>query len=277
MIYDTTYTIGPDGLRIEPPVATTAAQGCVLFFGDSVTFGEGLHDDETMPYRVALEMGSAWRVYNFSFHGYGAQHMLAALEHGRVDEVLRCAPTHVIYEAITDHSARAAGLYAWSRNSPRYELQSDGSVVQRGHFNDAERSAQPSAWRAEIAYQLDKAFLLRWLANRSRPVNDADVHLWAGIVIASKKLVGREYPGAQFDVLLWSSRVDPRTYQSMRAALTQAGIRYHLVDEILPGFPAAHASYEIDPVETHPNARADAIIADYVATKILHRTAGSQH
>ena len=55
LIYDTTYTIGPDGLRIEPPVAADAAQGCVLFFGDSFTFGEGLHDDETMLRRQGVE------------------------------------------------------------------------------------------------------------------------------------------------------------------------------------------------------------------------------
>jgi hypothetical protein len=50
-IYDVTYTFDEAGLRIAPPEAPGTPDDCVLFFGDSYTLGEGVDDDETMPYR----------------------------------------------------------------------------------------------------------------------------------------------------------------------------------------------------------------------------------
>ena len=45
-LYDVTYTIGTDGLRVTPSAPGTPVARCVIFFGDSVTFGEGVNDDE---------------------------------------------------------------------------------------------------------------------------------------------------------------------------------------------------------------------------------------
>jgi hypothetical protein len=69
IVYDVVYTIDLYGLRRSPPDRGRDVRDCVLFFGNSYTFGEGLQDDETMPYRVAeLGRGSV-EVYNFGFGG----------------------------------------------------------------------------------------------------------------------------------------------------------------------------------------------------------------
>ena len=243
VIYDTTYTIGPDGLRIEPPVATTAAQGCVLFFGDSVTFGEGLHDDETMPYRVALEMGSAWRVYNYSFHGYGAQHDARGT---RAWPRRRGAAVRAHARDLRgDHrpfgasrrTVRLVAKLAAIRVAERRLGRAEGSLQRRrakcaGRLTALARRDRVSARQGVQAGMAGKAESTcgRSDVHCPGPESSSRRRSWWGASIPVRK---------RFDVLLWSSRVDPRTYQSMRAALTQAGIRYHLVDEILPGFPAA--------------------------------------
>ena len=120
-IYRVEYTIGADGLRVSPP-AVAPELGCALFFGGSVTFGEGVADDQSMPYQLGALTGHRYRVYNFGFHGYGPHQMLAALEGGRVAEIARCRPSHVIYQAIIPHVERAAGLATWDKHGPRYVL-----------------------------------------------------------------------------------------------------------------------------------------------------------
>lgn len=52
LLYDVTYTIGDDGLRITPKYELIELNQCVVFFGGSFTFGEGLNDEESMPYLV---------------------------------------------------------------------------------------------------------------------------------------------------------------------------------------------------------------------------------
>src|SRR5207247_10000624 len=100
VLYDVTYTIGPDGLRVAPPAYDVAVGGCVVFFGDSVSFGEGVNDDQTFPYLVGLKTEGRYRIYNFAFSGYGPHQMLAALQAGRVARIVLCRSTRVIYLTI---------------------------------------------------------------------------------------------------------------------------------------------------------------------------------
>jgi hypothetical protein len=97
VLYDVTYTIAANGLRIAPPTNTARLDGSVLFFGDSFTYGEGVQDDESMPYQVGMQSGGHYRIYNFGFHGYGPNQMLAAVESGRVRQVVDMPPRYAIY------------------------------------------------------------------------------------------------------------------------------------------------------------------------------------
>lgn len=57
-VYDVTQTIDSNGLRISAPAGKAPPDGTVIFFGCSITYGEGLQDDETLPYQgPALQGG----------------------------------------------------------------------------------------------------------------------------------------------------------------------------------------------------------------------------
>ena len=122
LVYDAVYTIGENGLRITPPHQQGDLAGCIVFFGDSFTFGDGVNDEETYPYQVGRRLGVGYATYNFAVTAYGPHQMLAALQAGRVDTVADCRPTHFIYLFIPAHVARVAGIIDSYCAQPRYRF-----------------------------------------------------------------------------------------------------------------------------------------------------------
>jgi hypothetical protein len=273
-VYDVVYSIDANGLRKSPPDRGAGAKRCALFFSDSFVFGEGVSDEEAMPYRVGILTNGDVHVYNFSFHGYGAHQMLAALEGNRVDSTIHCHPTNVVFEALTDHVPRAAGLREYGRHGPRYELIRDGSggeALRRvGHFDDDDRPL--SFWADEIRSQASKSYYYRSLRAQSETGSDDDVRRYVAIVVAAGRLVEQRYPGCRFDVLLWQPHdgrpASDRLYAQIHEALLKAGVRLHLVSDVLPGFQRDASPYELR-YDGHPNAHADDLLARYVAGTIL--------
>jgi hypothetical protein len=269
VVYDVVYSIDGNSLRKAPPVTADRPTGCVVFFGCSFVFGEGLNDDETLPYRLGVLTGGAYRIYNFGFHGYGPQQMLSALENGYLERRTACAPTHVIYEAIPDHVARAAGLHGFMRLSPRYVLAPDGSVIRKGSYDGPTTPTTP--FEVTLDYHLRKSYLFRWFSSRPRRVTDADVALWSGILQTARRRVATAHPAAEFHVMLWDSDDRARVYARMVEALTTSRFRYHLATDILPDYGQAPERYSI-PLDGHPNAKANALLAAYVKREILERS-----
>lgn len=64
VIYDVTYTINANGLR-HTPSSDSSSKSCLLFFGGSFTFGEGLNDNETLPYLMGKALNEKYRIFNF--------------------------------------------------------------------------------------------------------------------------------------------------------------------------------------------------------------------
>lgn len=273
VVYDVTYTIGANGLRVAPPVRGAGATSCMLFFGDSFMFGEGLADDQTLPWRVGVLTDSAARVFNFGFHGFGAQQMLAAFEKNRVDKTVDCRPTHVIYEAIPDHVARAAGYYDFMRHGPRYELAAPrvgraDSVEYKGHFDDDETHRSPV--RALIAGALGKSWLYRWLASLSPFPDDNDLRRYVAIVTTAARVAQARYPGSRFDVLYWDIHGGAPMDEKALPALRAAGLNVFDVEQIIPDFRQHAASYALSPYDAHPGARADDLLARYLVQQFFH-------
>jgi hypothetical protein len=272
VVYDVTYTIGANGLRASPPDRGTDAKACALFFGDSFMFGEGLADDQTIPWRVGVLTNGDARAFNFGFHGFGAQQMLAALEGDRVAKSVACRPTHIIYEAIPDHVARAAGYYGFMRHGPRYELVSNAarsdSVAYRGHFDDAENNR--SAIGAAIANAMAKSWLYRWLTSLSPLPDDEDLKRYVAIVTTARRVAAEKYPGSRFDVLYWDIHGESPMDEKVLPALRAAGLSVFDAEQILPGFRENPSTFALSPYDAHPGARADDLLARYIVQQWFH-------
>ena len=261
VVYDITYTMEPNGLRLAPPYVPGGGSRCIVFFGCSFTFGMGLPDEATSPYLTGLFSGQRHRIYNVSFNGWGPHQMLAGLETGRVASLLDCVPTHVIYHSVHDHVRRVAGA-PHDAHGPRFVLDGAGGVRREGRFDDY---GTPFALRWP---RLARSHLLRRWAESFRP-GPSEFELFHGIVAASRDYVERRWPGAEFHVLLWNKpwKDDSEYWEG----LERRGIRVHPISEILPNYPEDRKLYGI-PNDGHPNLLANEHIARYVVREILRET-----
>jgi len=210
-----------------------------------------VNDHEAMPYVVG-EL-QKHKVYNFGFPGYGPHQMLSAIENGLVD----CKPRIAVCQMITNHVARAAGHPSWGRHGPKYILQ-NGRLKHDGHFDDG-----TSYIGRVVSAQLERSSLYRRLLKKEAPtVTDHDIRLFLEIVDASRRRLLDDYPGVEFHVILWDAKATDRIYQKARDGLEAKPIRFHLISDILPGFPKNREKYEISAYDKHPNSMVHQLIAE---------------
>ena len=198
LIYNVTYTIDSNGLRVPPPFGPMADAECVIFFGGSVTFGEGVNDQQSMPYRTGVRSGGIYQIFNFGFHGYGPHQMLAALEEGRVESIVNCQPAYAIYQAILPHIARSAGMASWDKQGPRYIMDKE-NVKLAGHFDD-EVGRMP---RSDL---LENSYIFRKIYGSERPIRGTDIDLFVAIIDRAKRIFRDISPDGEFHVLLWGDK-----------------------------------------------------------------------
>lgn len=123
-IYSVKYSIGMDGFRITP--SNNDSNPRINIFGGSFTFGEGLEDNETLPYYLVRDIDGI-SVKNFGFHGYGAHHALAILESDR-----DMTGTINVFLTIPWHADRSACRPKYSVGSPKYRITAEGEAERVG-------------------------------------------------------------------------------------------------------------------------------------------------
>jgi hypothetical protein len=141
-VYDVVYTIESNGLRVAQRDIKNHSQECIVFFGGSLTFGEGVNDDETMPFRVGMKIDNKYRIYNFGVIGYGPHQMLAAIEFGLVEKVLKCLPKYFIFQTSPGHIKRSAGQASWDQHGPLYQVGLSGEAEYKGSFSSNKASSE---------------------------------------------------------------------------------------------------------------------------------------
>lgn len=262
-VYDVDYTFDTDGRRVTPPERAQPVVGTVLAFGGSFTFGEGVGDTQTMPWRVAELAGRRWRVVNLGFQGWGPQQMLAELDAGLLRDVTVGDRVEAIYQCGFFHVERAAGRVRWARGTPRYVLDTDG-VRRDGWYPDDIEG--PFPWPGV----LDRWLAWRRLAGPVRPPGRTAVELFARIVATARDRVLAYGPDARFQVLYWDDE-PPWLDGPVVDALRRAGVDVTLVSEILP---VRDAVMRLDPADAHPSAAAHDRVARWIVAHRLVEPAG---
>lgn len=257
---DVTYTIDGHGHRIQPPRKEPPAHASILCFGCSITYGSGVEDDETWPWRLEVELGGRLRVYNFAFSGYGPQQMLAALEGGRVAGTIEEPPRHAVFVTFYDHMRRVTGKGGFALHEPRYVLRDDGRVERAGLFGDD----AANAWKSSVRQLVNHSNTIRLLTEATRP-EQYDRELFVAVIAAARERIQEAWPDCAFHVLLWpiARPVDA----TMRTALEERGLEVWMTSDLIPGLADDPAAFRVHRHDAHPNARATQALAEALATR----------
>ncbi len=258
VVYEATYTIDNNGLRVSP-LPHSANAPAILFFGGSFTYGQGVTDDETMPYLTGILTGRDYAIYNFAIHGHGPQHMLAEIEHGIVRSALTHKPQFAIYQVINDHVNRLKGLQPWLINGPHYTLNENGVIISSS-------SLSPLGARLKGIEIAD---------NKQKDAEQIEIQTFTGVVKKSKYLLVEKYPGIEFHVIYYDGKDDPFS-KSIIKALEEKEINVHRVSRILKDdfWKEKKNPYRI-PHDGHPSPVMHRIIADYVVKEIIGKRLNS--
>jgi hypothetical protein len=274
IVYDVEYHVGADGLRRAPPTSSKNP-GCVLFFGDSFAWGEGVADTETSAYQLGLLTGGDYRVYNFAVTGYSAHQFAAQLEQGVVRKAIDCErtrPVQVVYEVLPNNVGRSAGLGAWDNYGPRYVLDRNGALVRRGYFSRGDyilhdRLLVP----LHTLRYVGKTLLYEHTFGRSRRPDDFDLQRFVKLLDRGRSVLQEQLPQARLLLILFydmdeDGGLGQRT-RAMYAALKSAGFDVRLVGEAIPGYDADPLRFHI-PRDGHLTPEAHRLVASYLAHEL---------
>ena len=239
LVYATDYSINNQGFRVTPE---STKKYSFLFFGGSYTFGEGVKDDESLPYLVSAKSG--YKAYNFGVNGYGPHQMLRAVESGMVENIVNRLPRIAIYQSADFHLERSIGCAVWENFGPRYEISRNSQIVSKGNFNQFICS-----FRRAVNYIMPKHY------------DNYSIQLFTGIVKETERKLKLLYPGIEFHIIIYDVFQGPNHLKYMEA-LKKSGIEVHKISEIIPGLKYNDPNYFY--LDSHPKPRLNRELSDYI-------------
>ena len=264
LIYRAIYTTDDFGRRVMPAPADEATGAAILMLGGSFTFGIGVNDQETMPWKLAEALpGRA--VHNYGIEGYGPQQTFEIMQRDLSAEVKEREAV-AVYTLIDHHVDRAAGtpmLAVWNAASfPWYELDEEsGRPVRRGRFGDRENSPEATS---------GSSIVNRWRAWRHR-VTKEDARLAALLLDGAREGFERQFESKGFYVVVYP-RQESELLDMMIPILEAGGAKVLDYRDLLP------EGHELGkwfiPGDSHPTAALHALVATRLAEDIVAGSLG---
>ena len=171
---------------------------CIVFHGGSLTFGQSLSDNETLPYIVRNKYFTQYNVFNFAFNGYGPHQFLSKLKSLKLDEIENCDDMIIIYQFIYDHIARTAGKRSWGDKSPRFIYKNE-KLIQRGFFSD---------YPFKFIMKLRKKFRHSKVSNiffNLEKINQKDIEILLQVLKNIEIFAKDNFNSAKFIYLVWNN------------------------------------------------------------------------
>ncbi|NIA14521.1 MAG: hypothetical protein GWP08_10610 [Nitrospiraceae bacterium] len=240
MAFETEYTIDAQGWRVTPVESRAGRERFIALFGGSFVFGEGLADNETLPYHLG-QAARGHMPYNYGCPGYGPQQTLLRLERESLRETIDEPVGVGIFVFIHEHIRYAVGTMRvcgmWGSEFPYYRLDGD-RVTYRGSFREGRpllSRLYPLVYRS-VALQY---FNLDWPLRMGKRHADRT----AAIIAEIGARFSEQFPGSAFHVVIYPGMFEEGNPELLHG-LESRGVSYidyeHLLDEVkwprtLPG------------------------------------------
>ena len=267
-VYNTTYHIDSEGGRVTPK--TPPGADLYLFLGDSFMFGQGIRDDETLPWQFA-EMGDGKvRTLNLSAPGNAPNHLVRAFEAGLLDRYAGQRVKAVVVWIIPAQLARTTGDGSWLGSSPRYEIV-DGKLSHTGSFTEY-RFSHPVAG---LKYYLGELFpFIASIGEKQR--QDEQLRLFVAMMARLQQyarekfnaplVVVYSWPDEQVRGLHGHSEIDQSMLVDVIVQMRKLGIELVRVDDLTSGQPTDKI---LIPHDGHPTRFTNELIAGELKKRLI--------
>jgi hypothetical protein len=267
-VYRQTYHIDSEGGRVTPKAAPGA--DLYLFLGDSFMFGQGIRDDETLPWLFATANDGKVRTLNLSAPGSAPNHLVRAFEAGLLDRYVGQPVKAVIVWIIPAQLARTTGDGSWLGSSPRYELL-DGKLVHTGSFTEY-RFTHPVAG---LKYYLGELFpFIAAIGEQQRQEEQlrlfiammARLQHYAREKFNAPLVVLYSWPDEKSRGLYGDSPIDQSMLVDVIMQMRKMGIELVRVDELTTGKPSDKI---LIPHDGHPTRYTNELIAGELKQRLI--------
>ncbi len=261
MVYNVVYSTDAYSRRITPGQDLPERNKHLIFFGDSFTFGEGVEDNETLPYYLS-QLAPEYRAYNYGFSGYGPQQMLATLQSDAITAQIPEKEGIGIYVFIDAHVERAIGsMYvhnAWGAEMPYYTVVWSGNVEKQGNFT----TGRPVT--ANLYQWLGDTEFARYY-NLNIPGTLRAGHYWttARIIAEARDTYKEKFNSDQFYVVVYPDEGD--YLEDIGPYFEEFGLKVLNYDEWLKLDPDEGLAFKGD---GHPTGKANRIVAQWIAADL---------
>lgn len=276
-IYNTIYTILDDTIHddFNYPFRKgykSVRQGTeTVFLGCSVTFGECLPDEETLPYQYGKIAGTS--TVNRACNGFGIHQVYQTfqMKYSKQDNHNRV----FVYSFLPDHLVRANCIYTWNMAGP-YFVRSGDSLIFKGpafHFKKIKglSLAYYASFLGAFTFIKDNVEKIA-LAKSIKELTSTDI---AACYLMLKKMARTIHEtGGRFIILNWDN--GHHLYRNVQA-LNQDSINKRLVQEtadwnakvlnVSAVLDFADPTYKVTN-DGHPTAIANKIVAEYLFKNI---------
>ncbi len=258
-IYDVEYSVGEYGRRITPVKNREQRNKFVLFFGGSFTYGEGVKDNQTLPFWVGRN-APQYMPYNYGFHGLGPFDVLAKIENIDFSKEVKEKNGILVYTYIDGHIHRTIGsmiVMGWMYDGAYYRNTEDGELVRDGSFE----TGRPIL--TAIYKILNKSEILRALKiNLPIRFKDRDIKLVAQTIIKMQKKFKRKYPQSSFIVLIYPGSMYGKKLMDY---LDEQGIQYLNYTKL---FNAGNPRYYLAEEDLHPSPLAYQTVSEKIVEEL---------
>lgn len=250
IIYSIKFNTDANSLRITSIDSTKTRNKYAQFYGCSMTFGEGVQSNETLPYYFG-KFDSTYRPYNFAYSGYGPHQMLARLETGSPKNIVKESTGIAFYIYINDHVNRAIGTmtnYGYNGGNAPYFHEVGNKLKHDGLFKNARRIR---SWFYEV--MLKSNILKLFKIGYPFTISEADYKLTAEIMAAASRNYKKQFDNDNFYVIIYPTTIDSKLIVSL---LKQKGVKVLDYSKL---FNPTDKKYAI-PYDEHPTALANEVL-----------------
>lgn len=140
VVFEATYNFDQLGRRFTP-VTEGVKDSVSVFFGDAHCFGEGINDNETLPYYYQ-DSNKNFTSYNYGFLGHGPNHMLYTLNTEEFKNEFKEKKGKVFYIYRDDAIKVSVGEVPWGEGYPKYEYK-DNKLIYSGCYGGSDYNPDP--------------------------------------------------------------------------------------------------------------------------------------